>query len=278
MPEGDTIFRAARHLRRALVGQEVVRFEAPSLGARGQALLGRRAHDVESRGKNLLFHFEGDLVLYTHMKMTGSWHLYLHDEPWRKSARGLVARIDTPDRVAVCFNAPVVELMSSARALRHPTLSSLGPDLLALEPDLEEMRRRLRALEGVPLGEALLDQRAVAGIGNVYKSEVCFLLGLNPFAPVGRLTDEALDRLLRESRRLMLENLDTFRRTTRHAGAREPGGRLWVYGRRGARCHRCGGLVSVRRQGDAGRTTYFCARCQRVGAEGRGHRTREVGG
>lgn len=271
MPEGDTIFRAARHLRRALLDRPITRFEIRPQRRGGQQirvprelppsrLVGSVPFDVESRGKNLLFHLEG-AVLYTHMKMTGSWHVYRHGEAWRKSARGESVRIDNEAFVVVCFNAPVVELMPEARLPRHPLLSALGPDLLAERPRYDEMARRLRARNDIPLGEALMDQRVLAGIGNVYKSELCFLLGLNPFAPVAKLDDDALQSVLLEARRLMTENLGTFRRTTRHA---QDGVRHWVYGRSGAPCATCGAEVRLRRQGDMGRSTYFCPRCQSV--------------
>lgn len=196
------------------------------------------------------------------MKMTGSWHVYRHGEGWRKNPRAARVRMDNEAFVTVCFSAPVVELMTRARALRHPTLSTLGPDLLAARPDLPEMLRRLRARDDRPLGEALLDQRALAGIGNVYKSELCFLLGHDPFAPVRSLDDDALETLLRHARRIMTENLDTFRRTTRHAPGK--GSRHWVYGRLAEPCHRCREPIQMRRQGDAGRSTYFCPRCQKA--------------
>lgn len=257
MPEGDTIFRAARHLRRALVGRPVV-----ELAVRGRpvpaGLLGTPVVAVDARGKNLLIRFRPGWVLYTHMRMTGSWHLYRPGEPWRKNPRAQVARIVTGEVVAVCFSAPVVELLSAARAARHPVLASLGPDLLAPTPNLAAMKDRLRALGPTPLGEALLDQRALAGIGNVYKSELCFLERLDPFGPVAEVADAELEQLLRRAARLMRENLDTFRRTTHRA----PGGRHWVYGRGGEPCFACGAPIGMRRQGASGRSTYFCPHCQ----------------
>ncbi|MEL6184713.1 MAG: DNA-formamidopyrimidine glycosylase family protein [Myxococcota bacterium] len=269
MPEGDTIFRAARHLRRALVGAPVTRCELRpprrggqrldiGRGLRTADLAGRCIVDVESRGKNLLIHFEDDLVLYSHMKMTGSWHIYRPGEPWRKSPRWLSVRIDNSSFVAVAFNVPIVELMTAARLRRHPLLARLGPDLLAARPHYDEMLRRLLARPETPLGEALLDQQILAGIGNVYKSELCFLLELNHFAPVGGFSKVELRELLESAGRLMRENLGSFRRTTRH----HEGARHWVYGRAGEPCGRCAGPIEMRRQGDQGRSTYFCPSCQ----------------
>lgn len=263
MPEGDTIFRAARHLRKALVGRVIERFEAadPQIRARAEDIPGQRTVEVESRGKNLLIHFEGGLVLYTHMMMTGSWHIYRQGEQWQKKPSQAVLHLVCPPFDVVCFSAPVVELLSAARVERHPTLSKLGPDLLSDAPRYEEMKRRLRARDDMPLGRALLDQRALAGIGNVYKSELCFIFRLDPFAPVSAVPDETLDPLLKKARRLLMLNLDTPRRITR---ARPKPDRYWVYGRLGEPCHECETPVRMRRQGDAGRSTYFCPRCQNV--------------
>lgn len=265
MPEGDTIYRAARHLRRALVGRPILDFSLPgrpkaSASVSRVEVIGRRTTEVESRGKNLLFWFDGELALYTHMKMTGSWHVYRPGEPWRKPKRQLVAKIETKEFWAICFNAPVVELLSAARVRRHPTLSQLGPDLLADNPNFENMLVRLRARPDLTLGEALLDQRVLAGIGNVYKSEVCFLLGLSPFQAVKDFDDHALNAALQTARRLMLENLGTFRRTTRYTD--KGGHRHWVYGRNGESCYKCRTKIALRRQGDSGRSTYYCPNCQ----------------
>ena len=261
MPEGDTIYRAARRLRRALLGEPIIDCQAQVLEASARSMVGCAIAEVESRGKNLLIYLDPGPVLYTHMKMTGSWHLYRPGERWRKPPGRASVAIYTRPFVAVCFNAPVVELMDRARVDRHPTLSQLGPDLLARAPNYGEMMRRLRQSPARPLGEVLLDQRLVAGIGNVYKSEVCFRMGVDPFAEIGRVADEVLYELLRTARRAMRENLDTFRRQTRHAA---DGERYWVYGRKGRPCRRpgCHGEIQVRRQGDAGRTTYFCPACQ----------------
>jgi endonuclease-8 len=253
------------------VGRPVTAAASIALGEKIGALVGSTPEAVTSRGKNLLFSFSNDLVLYTHMKMTGSWHIYQHGEPWRKNPRAARVRIENAAFVAVCFSAPVVELMTRARALRHPALADLGPDLLDARPDFAEMKRRLRARAETPLGEALLDQRALAGLGNVYKSELCFLLGLDPFAPVGALSDAELDRLLGLGRRLMQENLGTFRRTTRHEADRQ---RYWVYGRSGAGCHHCGATIGRRLQGPSARSTYYCPVCQRGARRPPGSRPR----
>lgn len=257
MPEGDTLHRAARHLRRALVGHPLTEAQAGSIDV--SSLIGRTPGAVEAHGKNLLIRVQNQ-VLHTHLRMTGSWHIYRPGEPWQKPARQAVLQLGNAVRIAVCFDAPVVRLLSAARAARDRQLSGLGPDLLAPEPDYDEMRRRLLLSPERPLGEALLDQRLVAGIGNVYKSELCFRLALDPFLPVGHIGAERLLGALQLGRRMMKENLQTFRRTTRiHPIGSD---RYWVYGRAGKPCSRCGGVVAMRRQGDAGRSTYFCSSCQ----------------
>lgn len=258
MPEGDTIFMAAARLRGALVGRPITSFVAKTLRPQLD-LKGRAVESVEARGKNLLIHFEGRLVLYTHMRMSGSWHVYRPGEPWRKAASRARVTIENGVFTVVCFNAPVVELMTEARAQRHPVLSQLGPDLLAETPDFPTMLRKLRHRPDRPLGEALMDQRTLAGIGNVYKSEVCFLERLDPFSKTGAHEEAALLAVLRRARLLMRSNLVPVPRSTRQRGR---AGRYWVYGRGGEPCLECRTPIRVRRQGDAGRTTYFCPSCQ----------------
>jgi endonuclease-8 len=259
MPEGDTIFRSARTLHRVLAGLEVLECESRVPSIEGQRLVGRRVLGVDARGKNLFIHFDGALVLFTHLRMTGSWHIYRPGEPWMKSARGARIVLTMRDVIAVCFHAPVVELVDEARLRRDRRIESLGPDLLGPGFDGAEARRRLRALGETPIGVAILDQSAVAGIGNVYKSEVLFLCGIDPFAGVSALDDEQLDRIVTTAAQLLEQNTVTRARVTR---VDERGARLWVYGRRGRPCARCGTTIRCQRQGDAGRTTYWCPKCQ----------------
>ena len=194
------------------------------------------------------------------MRMTGSWHLYRPGEPWLKPEHRARIVLETDEYVAVCFNAPVVELIAPGRERRHPSLSRLGPDVLAPAFDLAEAVRRLRERDEREIGEALLLQSAVAGIGNIYKSETLFVCRLDPFTPVAALSDEQLARVLLVARRLMSENLGPGPRTTRRALT---GGRSWVYGRAGLPCLGCGATVRRRAQGAQRRTTYWCPECQR---------------
>ncbi|HJL16273.1 MAG TPA: DNA-formamidopyrimidine glycosylase family protein [Sandaracinaceae bacterium LLY-WYZ-13_1] len=258
MPEGDTIHRAARTLEKAIGGRRVTAWRSndPALD-RVDDLVGRTVAAVEARGKNLLVRFDDGRTLHTHQRMEGSWHVYRPGEAWRKPARGAVAVIETDAWVAVCFHAPVCDLLAPGRVPR--AVRRLGPDLLAPRADLDEALRRMRAHPTMPVGVAVMRQHLVAGIGNVYKSETLFLERASPFTPVAELSDEALRGILRRARRLMKQNLRGFPRTTRRRFGRE---RLWVYGRAGERCYTCGEAIRMRRQGDDGRSTYFCPRCQ----------------
>ena len=161
----------------------------------------------------------------------------------------------------VCFTPKILEYLSETRLRRHSWLARLGPDILAEEFDEEEVLRRLRAVALAPIGEAVLDQTAVCGIGNVYKSEILFLEGIDPFARVSTLDEERARRLLRECRRLMRRNLEGYPRRTRLG---RDGARQWVYRRSGEGCSKCGTKVRMRRQGDLGRSTYYCPECQQV--------------
>ena len=240
MPEGDTIFRVAARLRPALQGHRLTRFEAPRLVGDAPKL-GERIERVEARGKHLLIHFEGGLVLRTHLRMTGSWHVYRERERWQKPAYLARAVVGSDSGwVGVCFQAPVVETYHQRGEAPRP-LTALGPDLCA--PDavaddvLDDVVDRAARLvpPGVTLGEALLDQRIAAGIGNVYKSEACFAARLDPATPFGDLPVDARRRVWGIAARQLQANLDTPERRTHPAG-------LAVYGRRGQPCHRCGTL------------------------------------
>ena len=219
MPEGDTIFRTATVLRRALVGGVVRRAVAqPGPGLSRvpdlSVLVGASVEAVEARGKHLLIGFSGGRWLRTHMRMKGSWHRYRPGEPWRLPARRAVCVLETDAAVAVCFDAPVVELLTDAELARHGALRALGPDLLGAAPDLDEAVRRLRERPAMPLGEALLDQRAVAGIGNVIKSEALFMERLDPWAPVRAFSDVELRAVLERAATLLAANTGGGRRVT----------------------------------------------------------------
>ncbi len=244
MPEGDSLHRAARKLQ-VLVGERVaVETPNPRAAAAVSAatLDGRRLESVEAVGKNLLLHFEGGLVLRSHLRMNGRWQVLdrgaaRHGKPW------LV--LTGAEREALLWNGPVLEL--SARGTRK-----LGPDILADPPDLAAMAADLRREHPArQLGDALLDQRLVAGIGNVWKAESLWRARLSPWLRLGDVTDEELERVLAEAARLMRRSLE---------GGREERA---VYRRAGRPCPRCGGRILSRGQGDDNRTAYWCAGCQR---------------
>jgi endonuclease-8 len=261
MPEGDTIHRAARVLHAALAGQTLTAYVGHTPKTAAIDLVGVGVERVEARGKNLLVHFGDRRVLWGHLLMTGAWHVYRHGEAWKKPADGARVVLETADVVVVCFYAELVELLPPGGELRHPLLRTLGPDILAPALDEDGILARMRGQHFVPIGVTLLDQRVVAGIGNVYKSEVLFLEAQDPFVTTGALAEPRRLELVRATRVLMQKNLDGLPRRTRGSTVRE---HYWVYGRSGEACARCGTPIAMRRQGDMGRSTYFCSRCQHV--------------
>ena len=273
MPEGDTLHRTADGLRPYLVGREVLAARTAGPGARPQVgrVIGATVTGVEAVGKNLLVRFDNGLELRTHLRMTGSWHRYRPGERWRRPPSRARLVLEVPGAVAVCFDAPVVELLEMRVEGLYPPLAALGPDLLdpAWGPELAaEALRRLRdpGRADRTIGEALLDQRALAGIGNVYKSEVLFLERVDPWARVGALPDATLAALVATARRLLVANADRRagpeRITTDRARA-AAGAPVWVYDRAGRPCRRCGTPIERRRQGtDLPRLTFWCPRCQ----------------
>ena len=268
MPEGDTLFRTAAGLRPHLVGRVVTAARAAGPGPIPQVarLVGRRIDAVESVGKNLLIRFDGGLEVRTHLRMRGSWHRYRPGEAWRRPAGRARLVIEVPGAVAVCFDAPVVELLEQRAEAVHEPLAALGPDLLGATFDAAEARRRLRhpSRAALTIAEALLDQRALAGIGNVYKSEILFIERVDPFTALGDLDDPTLDRLIDTARRLLLANATLGGRAERvtTAGDRSADGPVWVYGRAGRPCRRCGTLIRRRSHGTMPRATFWCPRCQ----------------
>jgi endonuclease-8 len=269
MPEGDTLHRTAAGLRPHLVGRTVTAARANGPGPVPQVdrIVGRAIDSVEALGKNLLIRFDGGLELRTHLRMNGSWHRYRPGERWRRPPGRARLVLEVPGAVAVCFDAPVVELFEQRAEPLHPALSTLGPDLLSPEFDGAEALRRLRdpARAERSIAEALLDQRALAGVGNVYKCEVLFIERVSPFTPVAELADDVLERLVDRARELLRANAAPGRgpeRTTTR-GDPDASGPLYVYGRGGRPCRRCGTPIRVRRQGtDLPRQTYWCPRCQ----------------
>jgi endonuclease-8 len=256
-----------------MAGRIVTRFESvyPALTrvAEDRPIVGRTIEAVSARGKHLLMAFSGDLVLRTHLRMNGSWHIYPTGARWQRPGSDMRVLVATADACAVGFNVPVAEFLSSHHLARHATLAALGPDLLDESFDQAEAVRRIRARSRGPIADVLLDQRAVAGIGNALRSEILFLAGVDPFTPVAALADADLVRILEIARRLLAENVMSRaqtlspaigRRTTRSL---DPGAKLWVYGRSGKPCRRCGASIRSIKAGPDARITCWCPVCQR---------------
>ena len=272
MPEGDTIHRAAATLQRAIGGQVVTRFESvlPALSRvdADAPLRGRTIERVEARGKHVLIWFSGDLVLRTHMRMNGSWHIYRPGERWQRPHRDMRIVIETAAMHAVAFTVPVAEFITARDLLNDGVISDLGPDPLADTFRAEDAIERIQAQGDTEIADVLLDQRVISGIGNVFKSEVLFGARVNPFVPVSQLTREQLEAIVDVATRFMRANVVSgFSRTggmRRTTGRADPSARLWVYGRAGQPCRRCGTPISRRKQGPYARSTYWCPRCQSV--------------
>ncbi len=237
-------------------------------GPRADLLVGRTVTEVVAIGKNLVIRFDSGLELRTHLGMKGSWHRYRPGERWRRPPARARISIEVPGAVAVCFDAPTAEILETRAESVHPPLARLGPDLLSDGFDPDEALRRLRAPERAEgsIATALLDQRALAGIGNVYCDETLFLERVDPFARVEDLPDATMRRLVARARTLLDANRGTARRTTTPTPMAATGGRLWVYGRAGRPCRRCGTVLVARRHGDLPRRRTWCPRCQAPGS------------
>jgi endonuclease VIII len=253
MPEGDTVFRAARELREALAGRALTRsdFRVPRFAVAD--LSGRTVTEVVPRGKHLLIRTDNGLTVHTHLKMEGRWRIAPASERVRESYRIRLILANSHWR-ATGYELGIVELLPSAQEER--ITGHLGPDLLGPDWDQAEAVRRLSADPERSAGEALLDQRNLAGIGNVYKSEVLFLRGIRPWRPVGKIHD--VDALVGLSHRMLNANKDRVKRVT--TGDSRRGHETWVYGRRGQPCRRCGTRIWRAELGD--RITYWCPACQ----------------
>jgi endonuclease-8 len=263
MPEGDTILKAARILDRALAGKVVTKFEARTAGSMrppiGTSLSLSR---VEAAGKNLLMFFSDGLVLRTHMRMSGSWHLYRHGERWRAPSHAVRVVLETADWVAIAVNVPVIEWVKERELPHHAPVASLGPDVLRDPFDEDEVIRRARLQPSEAIAEILLDQTVLAGIGNVFKSDILFAARVSPFATVSSLTDAQLRDILAIARRQMRANVQpnsVGRATTGRMNTEE---KLWVYRRAGLACRICGTTIETARTGPNARSTYWCPACQ----------------
>jgi endonuclease VIII len=263
MPEGHTIHRAARRLRSALLGHCMERVEARGphlqLAKAEQRLTGSVVQGIEARGKHLLIHFDNGYSVHSHLRMDGAWHLYRSGERWRKPRRAAWLVLDTGEWQGVNFNGPILELQPTEELERDGRLLALGPDLLVEPFDDADYLRRMRANDWREIGDAVMQQRIVAGIGNIYKNESLFMTRTDPWRTVASLGDEQLVELRELATRIMTDGiLDPRAITYRGPG---PAGQ-WVYGRNGRACRTCGTSIRMREQGDDRRITWWCPRCQ----------------
>ena len=279
MPEGDSIYRAARTLNLALAGQTVTSFESvlPHLSRVevDRGVVGRTVEKVAAQGKWLLMYFSGDLILLSHMLMSGSWHIYRPGETWQRRPHDLRVVIGTPKILAVAFNVPIAEFHTPDSLTRREGFRSVGPSTLAEDFDESEVIARLRTRPELEIGVSLLTQSLLSGIGNIFKSEICFACGINPFRTISDLSDDDLKCLVSTARKFMLANVTEasgdkittyvpMRRTTGRANVSE---RLWVYKRTGEPCRQCGNAILSRKQGFNARTSFWCPRCQPMGMQ-----------
>jgi endonuclease-8 len=269
MPEGDTIFRAATVLRRVLAGQVVTGFEVDrpkvSQAASRDEVVGSTVAKVESNGKHLFIHFStpNEVVLHTHMKMSGSWHIYRPGERWWEPEREARVVIRTENVVAPCFHPPIVELLAARELTMHRVVGRLGPDIIGDDFDMGEALRRLRESQDRDIATALLDQSVISGIGNVYKVESLFLARVSPWALVRDLDDDTLRRIVEHARKLIRLNREGGERRTRFSLDRAD--RMWVDERAGLACHVCGSVVKQGwHPGDDVRKSWYCPSCQQV--------------
>jgi len=276
MPEGDTIFRAAQSLHRVLAGHTVTRFETAYAHLDrvnvDTPIVGRTIEKCASAGKHLLITFSGDLILRTHMRMNGSWHLYRHGERWWRGEHTMRVRIDTAEWIAVAFNVPVAEFVTARQLATRDPVAQLGPDLLGETFDRDEAIRRIVASGHRAIAQTLLDQRIVAGIGNVYKSEVLFMTDLHPETPSSAVPRATLERMMDIARGVLKDNvvdgtsprIQTYRNLRQLNQASEHDESLWVYGRRGKPCRKCGTPIEMKKSGLEARSTYWCPNCQPI--------------
>jgi endonuclease-8 len=277
MPEGDTIFRTARALGRALIGKPIIGFRStyPLLTRFNDdtPLAGQTVERVESRGKWLLIHFSGGATLATHLLMNGSWHIYRHGERWQQPRFNMRIVIENSDYIAVGFRVPVAHMHTAQSLARDNRIPRPAMDVLSADFDASAAVERIQAHANEETADVLLHQDVLAGVGNVFKSEICFVTGVNPFCKVASLNREQTAALITAAQKLIAANVqedsgDTIvtyggrkRRTTHES---EAGASLWVYGRRGEPCRRCGEPVRMRVQGPDARVTFWCQRCQPI--------------
>ncbi|MEO8904714.1 MAG: DNA-formamidopyrimidine glycosylase family protein [Polyangiaceae bacterium] len=263
MPEGDTLHRTAHTLNRVLGKQRLLRVRSSVPAIAGAELAGHVVEEVSALGKNLLIRFDDGRVLHTHLKMRGSWHVYRPGERFQRPEHQARVVLEVADALAVCFAAPTVRLLASNSTITDEYLNGLGPDLIPDEFDLNAATNGLLALSDLALGEAVMTQTALAGIGNIYKSETLFLCRMNPFARVSTLSREHVTTVVLKARELLRASVQS-QSAQRQLTLGRSDGQYWVYKRSGRACHACAAAVLMLRQGAQQRSTYFCPACQHV--------------
>jgi endonuclease-8 len=275
MPEGDTIFRTARALGRALAGRSITGFRSnyPLLTRfhDDTPLTGQHVDRVESRGKWVLIYFSGGGILVTHMLMSGSWHIYRIGERWQQPGRNMRIVLENSTCQAVGFRVPVAHIHTASSLSRDRRIPQPTSDVLNAEFDAEATAQRFLSCAQEEIGDVLLHQEVLAGVGNVFKSEVCFVTGISPFCKVADLSAEQIKTLIATARKLVASNvledsgnmIVTYRgqhRRTTHQSS--PGESLWVYSRNGEPCRQCGERIRRRLRGPDARVTFWCQQCQ----------------
>lgn len=260
MPEGDTLHRTAHTLGRVLAGQRLVRVRSSVPAIAHAELAGHVVEAVTAQGKNLLVRFDDGRVLHTHLKMRGAWHVYRLGERFQRPEHQARVVLEVADALAVCFAAPTVRLLPPNAAKNDPYLSGLGPDLIPDEFDEAQAISGLQQLAELSIGEAVMTQTALSGIGNIYKSETLFICRAPPFQAVSKFEQDQIARIVQTARALLRKNAapGSPQRTTTSGTS----GQYWVYGRSGQPCRVCGSTVQMQRQGALHRSTYYCPNCQ----------------
>jgi endonuclease-8 len=258
MPEGDTIHNAARRIREALLDETPEEILTPHPRHQAeqwpQRLAGRAVRAVDAHGKHLFVRFDGDLTLHSHLRMTGAWGVHREGARWKRARRRAWLAMRSGGWDVVQFDGPVLELMRESRTRFDRKLAALGQDVIGASFDEQSFLRRLRAEDPQrSIGDALLDQRIIAGIGNVWKSESCFAAGVNPWRPLGRAGDAEALAIVRFARDRMRESADGDGFSSRPRA---------VYRRAAMPCGRCATPIRQHGQGDDNRLTYWCPGCQ----------------
>ncbi len=266
MPEGDAVFRFARKVGAALEGKAIVaaRSHGPGPVPQVERIVGATCTGTRAQGKNLFISFDNGFALRGHLRMYGTWHVYAPGDPWRLPEREARLVLETADTVVVNFSAPVIELIREEAIEHHRPIATLGPDLLSDDFDVADAMRRFRTPDraGLTLGDAIMDQKAMAGVGNIWKHETLFRCAFNPWRRVEELSDEELRLMIDKARELLLASVGKLERD----GRTVPRPVMYVYANAGKPCRRCSTIIRSAPQGIDIRSTAWCPKCQPVAA------------